>query len=93
MKANSSVENPAMLCASNLTMYCVAGVRPVMAVRRCGFRALDTRVHWDSDALRYCRMKYNIGQPLSGHTCNLRITDVEFGEMKLCDDGTPGGWP
>lgn len=38
-------------------------------------------------------MKYNIGHPLSGHTYNRSVTDVEFGETKEAWEGIPGGCP
>lgn len=38
-------------------------------------------------------MKYKIGHPLSGQTCNRNITDVELGDISEVAVGTPGGWP
>jgi hypothetical protein len=42
MNVNSAVEEPAMLCASILSWYTDAGVRPGMVNLLCGFKALDT---------------------------------------------------
>lgn len=44
MKVYSSVEEPAMLYASNLITYLVAGVNPVIKNLRCGFSAFETKI-------------------------------------------------
>lgn len=41
----------------------------------------------------YCITKYSNGHPLSGQTCSLNKTDVEFGWINAVPWGTPGASP
>lgn len=61
MNVNSAMEEPAMLCASILSWYTDAGVRPEMVNLLCGFKALDTvtKGKWKHIPKSYTKLNSN----------------------------------